>query len=158
MKHLRYLQYVLLHKYYVLIELWKRGFFWAGIVHDMSKFTPLEWFPYVEFWYGEGKNKGGFHRAWFWHQKCNKHHWQYWTWPKTDGTLALVEIPFRYCVEMVCDWIGAGKAQGTELDAQSVINWYHENKHKFFYIHPKSKVVIEAILLDHLEQERKSNA
>ncbi|MGH3428495.1 MAG: DUF5662 family protein [Mycobacteriales bacterium] len=59
--HLRYLKYVLLHKFYVYqagILLAKcRGeyrwrMFWRLIWHDFSKFSRAEWGPYVRMFYG----------------------------------------------------------------------------------------------------------
>lgn len=62
--HLRYLRYVLLHKFYVLragLAIAKvRGapearlrWWWRLLVHDWSKFTRAEWTPYVDRFYGE---------------------------------------------------------------------------------------------------------
>jgi hypothetical protein len=51
-KHWNYFKYILKHKYYCFIECWKLGIPWRGIVHDLSKFRPCEWFPYVEYFYG----------------------------------------------------------------------------------------------------------
>lgn len=91
MKHLKYLCYVLRHKWFVLIECCKLGISWRGIVHDLSKFTPTEWFPYVEKFYGDRPSPrdatgaydplsvgGLFDRAWLHHQHYNDHHWQWW--------------------------------------------------------------------------------
>lgn len=98
-KHLKYLKYLLVHKWYVMIECWKYGLIWRGIKHDWSKFLPSEWFPYVEYFYGEKEDTGrlvtkngvlvpeflppvgakvAFNEAWNHHQKRNRHHWQYW--------------------------------------------------------------------------------
>jgi len=52
-KYLKYLKYVLVHKYYVFIECFKVGLFWRGIMHDMSKFFPDEFLPYARYFYGE---------------------------------------------------------------------------------------------------------
>ena len=51
-KHLKYLSYVLHHKWYVFIECCKLGIPITGLLHDMSKFLSSEWFPYVETFYG----------------------------------------------------------------------------------------------------------
>lgn len=63
--HLRYLRYVLMHKLYVFIGgiAVKRMYgdspwgwvcwLWRLLVHDLSKFRPSEWNPYVAFFYGE---------------------------------------------------------------------------------------------------------
>jgi len=85
MKHLRYLKYVLRHKWFVFIECFRLGIPWRGLVHDLSKFRPSEWFPYVEKFYGGWKDINSSHpvnqafdKAWLLHQKRNPHHWQYW--------------------------------------------------------------------------------
>jgi hypothetical protein len=102
-KHFKYLSYVIRHKWFVFLECCKYGIPLRGILHDMSKFKPCEWFPYVESFYGgphkplaeystyEKTNWWGvverecketidanFSRAWLHHQHCNPHHWQYW--------------------------------------------------------------------------------
>lgn len=60
--HLRYLRYVLLHKWYVARAGLALGvphdtsalrWFWRMLVHDLSKFRPSEWRPYVASFYGE---------------------------------------------------------------------------------------------------------
>lgn len=55
--HLRYLRYVLLHKWYVLkagivINGWSIPWLWRLLVHDLSKFSRAEWTPYVRQFYG----------------------------------------------------------------------------------------------------------
>jgi hypothetical protein len=55
-KHLKYLKYVVKHKYYVARECFKEGLYWRGIVHDWTKLTPKEWIPYTEYFYGEKRN------------------------------------------------------------------------------------------------------
>lgn len=52
-KHLRYLRYVLRHKWWVLY--WGLRLdvpLWQLIVHDLSKFGPDEWEAYAEWFYG----------------------------------------------------------------------------------------------------------
>lgn len=51
-KHLQYLRYVVKHKFCTLVECYKLGILWRGIIHDLSKFSPSEWSPYVEWFYG----------------------------------------------------------------------------------------------------------
>ena len=139
MKHFKYLSYVIRHKWYVMIECWKFGLYWTGIVHDWSKFLPCEWFPYANYFYGPkfpGRDETGYYkptdtgddafdRAWLHHQKVNKHHWQWWVLPDEDGWKTL-EMPRKYILEMIADWRGAGKAQGTP----DTLAWYRKNMHK----------------------------
>lgn len=90
--HLKYLSYVLRHKWYVFVACLSYGLIWRGIIHDWTKFLPCEWFPYVDYFYGQKPTDMGatgynhqvnqddtaFNRAWNHHQKANSHHWQYW--------------------------------------------------------------------------------
>lgn len=101
-RHLLYLKYVLRHKWFVFLAcLELRVPIWNAIFHDWSKFLPVEWFAYVNYFYGEKvQDENGFQtlkdgkltpimvapievrrafdRAWNAHQKRNKHHWQFW--------------------------------------------------------------------------------
>lgn len=139
-KHWKYLKYVLRHKRFVYREGRKlRVPRLQLIFHDWQKFTPTEWFPYVETFYGDKptprRKDGGydpnavsdaFDRAWLHHQKVGgKHHWQYWVLPKDDGGLKAMEMPDRYRREMVADWRGAGLALGKP----DTLGWYEVNRH-----------------------------
>jgi hypothetical protein len=42
------LLYILDHKVNVLIECWKEGLYIQGITHDLSKFSPKEFFSYAK--------------------------------------------------------------------------------------------------------------
>ena len=55
------------------------------------------------------KNKKGYSLAWLHHRGRNPHHWEYWIDNLSSGGEAL-RMPYKYVVEMLCDWIGAGKA------------------------------------------------
>ena len=53
MIYLKYLRYLLRHKYYVAIQLLCRGYIWRGLVHDISKLRPSEMIPYARYFYGK---------------------------------------------------------------------------------------------------------
>lgn len=139
-----YLKYIVRHKWYVLKACTMHGIFWRGLIHDLSKFLPDEWFPYARFFY----NKDGSHRqirdetgyykptdtgnqefdlAWLYHQKRNRHHWQYWILPEDDGGVKVLDMPWGYVLEMMCDWQGASLAQNHGIDIRP---WYRKNKDK----------------------------
>ena len=127
MRHLKYLSYVLRHKWYVFLECYKLGIPFQGIIHDWSKFRPSEWFPYVNFFYSSRpqiRDETGYYKphdtgdeafdfAWLLHQKRNKHHWQWWILPTDEEGLKIFNMPLKYRKEMLADWRGAGRAQGT---------------------------------------------
>lgn len=150
-KHLQYGAYVLRHKYFVAVECFKAGLIWRGLVHDLSKFLPQEWFPYVESFYGGyGKNqpdhvKQTFDRAWLHHQKCNDHHWQWWVLPKDEGSLKPLPMGRQALLEMLCDWKGAGAAQGNKGGWLEVREWYEKNKDKMT-LHPETRRTVRMLI------------
>jgi hypothetical protein len=93
-KHLKYASYVARHKWFVFVECCKLGIPVRGVLHDLSKFRPSEWFPYVEYFYGSHREDsvGGqevqtqFDLAWLLHQKRNPHHWQFWLLREDSGS------------------------------------------------------------------------
>ena len=133
MKHLRYLRYLLVHKWFVLVACWREGLYWRGLVHDLSKLRPSEWFPYADSFYGAWAYADRppfvvfrFDVAWLEHQHRNAHHWQYWVLREDDGATKRMQMSMDACREMLCDWYGAGRAiQGKSFRGwPSVQEWY----------------------------------
>lgn len=108
------------HKAIVFHECRKCGLWWRGLVHDLSKFSPTEFGPSARYFQGNKspieaeKRAKGYSLAWQHHMGHNPHHWEYWIDYGKDGGIITVKIPFKYVVEMVCDWIGAGKVYSGE--------------------------------------------
>lgn len=162
MKHWKYLSYVVRHKWFVLVEAYRFGILWRGLVHDLSKFHPSEWFPYADYFYGDypmaqetrcwigytGKTQESVNRdfdfAWLLHQKRNPHHWQYWVLPEDNGGTTVLEMPLDYVYEMVADWKGAGRALG-KTAPDECRKWYLANKHKM-QLHAHTRLLVEILL------------
>ena len=157
MMYIKYLWYVLKHKWFVFLECLKYGLVWRGLVHDWHKFLPSEFIPYARFFYGkkrrQTRDKTGYYKphdtgdsdfdqAWLLHQKRGRHHWQWWILPLDSGGVKVLDIPETYLKEMVCDWMGAGRAQGTP-DTKL---WYMTNKDKLV-LSDKSRAWIEGEIL-----------
>lgn len=152
-----YLQYVIRHKYYVMKACFEYGLPLRGILHDMSKFSLKEFIPYANYFYNKDGSKKelkrdstGYYKpydtgdlkfdtAWLVHQNRNPHHWQYWLLKKDDGGDAVLEMPVKYINEMLCDWIGAGAAQGYKTNTYK---WYEANKNKMIF-GKKTREIIE---------------
>jgi len=159
MKYCLYLRYVLRHKWFVFLECAKRGRYWAGLMHDMSKLYPSEFIPYANFFYGEkgsdinkGRDETGYYKparsgdmafdvAWLMHQHRNPHHWQFWVLQNDEDGRRILRMPERYVVEMVCDWKGAGRAQGTP----DVLAWYDKHKGDMM-LHFATRATVEALI------------
>lgn len=159
MKHLKYLKYVTMHRYYVFLECLKMGLVWRGLKHDISKFLPSEWFPYAEFFHGKyakaRRDKTGYYDpnhtaslefsyAWFLHTKRNDHHWQYWATAKDTDGVKLFPMPPNAILEMICDWYGASRAQG-KSGWPEVLTWYTDNKDKI-RLHYTTRYYVEQLL------------
>lgn len=158
MKYIKYLSYVIRHKYYVCIECFKVGLYWRGVMHDMSKFLPSEFIPYANFFYKkQPRDKTGYYKptdtgdaafdfAWLLHQKRNRHHWQWWMLPEDNGGTKVVKMTDEYLTEMICDWIGAGKAQGHFSPKNDPMletrNWWNANNSKMTF-HPETRALLE---------------
>lgn len=153
-KYFKYLKYVIRHKWFVLLECFRVGIPWRGIIHDLSKFLPSEFFPYANHFYGEashhkdgshapreiktGRDETGYYKptdtgdlkfdfAWLLHQKRNRHHWQWWILPEDQGGMKVLAMPEKVILEMLCDWRGAGRAQHNKT---GVKEWYVANREK----------------------------
>lgn len=102
-------------------------------IHDLSKFSSAEAFGYAFFNFTGGsdeKEVEDFERAWHHHKMNNPHHPEYWLNPNRSGVLEPLEMPKVYVLEMIADWIGAGKTYGNEL-----IDWLPKNIEKFYFHH-----------------------
>jgi hypothetical protein len=157
-KFSQYFSYLIRHKFFVFVECLKFGLIWQGLVHDWSKFLPDEFLPYVEHFYGskkqEWRDETGYYKptntgdpdfdvAWLKHQHRNPHHWQYWVLREDDGRTFAMKIPENYLKEMICDWRGAGRAQGTP----NTVAWYEKNRGKMLF-HEESRELVEEILYE----------
>ena len=100
------------HKWVVFKLCCRVGEPWRGLVHDLSKFSPTEFFESIKYYTGthspikECRNTIGYSKAWVHHVSKNKHHYQHWIdygkYPKP------VVMPYKYVAEMICDKIAAG--------------------------------------------------
>jgi len=154
MKYFKHLRNILLHKWYVCIECWKRGLFLQGIVHDLSKLSPTEFFTSARYFQERGKGSPveaekkdkGYSKAWFNHKAKNKHHWMYWT-DRKDGVWYAVPMPKKYVTEMLCDFIGAGKIYSKEKwTPQEPLNFYRNIEGKRMFLHPETRELFEDML------------
>lgn len=122
-KYFSYLKYVLEHKKNVFIECWKEGLYLHAFIHDLSKFSPIEFTTYANNFYGNEKEMkySNFEYGWLHHQHKNKHHWDYWV--NSDGQA--LDIPITYIKQMICDW----KAMSRKFGDTAQI-YYKNNRHK----------------------------
>lgn len=158
-----HLKTVLTHKYWVFYYANRLGITWQGIVHDLSKFSPVEFFEGVKYWNGKrspilvAKEQAGISYAWLHHRGRNKHHYEYWI-EKLDTGGVPHKMPFKYVVEVVCDWLGACRSYGKSNDHifQKEYDWWLE-KAPFVKMHDETKQLITKILWNLAEHDRYYN-
>lgn len=148
-----HLRTVLKHKRWVFYYACKLGIPWRGIKHDMSKFSPVEFWESVRYWDGKSspipkcKAAKGYSLAWQHHKGHNPHHYEYWV-DNLDGGGVALKMPWKDLLELVADYCGAGRAYlGDKFTMQGEYEWFKKKleveKPK---IHPKTAETVEHLL------------
>lgn len=147
----KHLKTIIKHKWYVFIACANCGLIWRGIVHDLSKFSFKEFISSARYFQGDKspidaeKIDKGYSIAWQNHKGHNTHHWHYWI-DITDGEVVALKMPFKDLVEMICDWIGAGKAYNKEKWSEDEpYNYFMKNK-DMMILHPDVSEFLRRIL------------
>ncbi len=130
----RHFKTICRHKAIVYRECKACGIWWQGVVHDLSKFSIQEFAPSARYFQGNRspieaeKEAIGYSNAWLHHKSHNKHHWEYWCdYDNNTGEVFPHNIPLRYVIEMVCDWIGAGMVySGEKWTEDEPLNYYYK--------------------------------
>lgn len=110
--------------------------------HDKSKRGAEEFIAYRNHFYDpEGHPRSGseeFNQAWLHHQNTNPHHWQYWCLINDvdEPQVQALDMPFKYIVEMLCDWQSAGNHYGN-----TAYDWYEKQKDKMILSENTRKMV-----------------
>lgn len=122
-----------------------------GITHDLSKFSPTEFWESAKYYQGNRspisacKEDKGYSDAWQHHKGRNKHHWEYWVDKLSDGGVP-IQMPYKYAVEMVCDIISASKTYNGANFRQDIPYSYFVENVSNRMIHPKTNRFVGRIL------------
>ena len=137
------------HKFYVAKFCFKAGLYWQGIIHDLSKYGYTEFSESIKY-YEDGtspinvsKRKNGWSLAWLHHRGRNLHHdlnWidEYSNYPHIN----IIAMPYKYAVEMLCDFLAAGFVYSGKEDIKSELNWWIKEKETKYFMHPATKKFI----------------
>ena len=131
-KFFGHLKTVTKHKYWVWYYMHKCGHGWRGLWHDMSKFSPVEFFESVKYYSGTRspidacKEDKGISMAWMHHKGRNPHHYEHWV-DNFDKGGEPKEMPWKYKVEMICDYLAAGRAyMGKNFSYKAEYEWWQK--------------------------------
>lgn len=155
-KYIKHFITITKHIYYVRKFCFKCGFYKRGLLHDLSKYSPTEFFSSARYFQGtsspidaEKKDKG-YSLAWQHHKGHNPHHWEYWIDNLGTYKNIPIKIPYEYVIEMICDWLGAGivySKQVVDYDKpySEPVEYYNKCKKERIF-HPETQKLIEFYL------------
>lgn len=147
------------HKRWVFHYCVKAGIPMQGLIHDMSKFSFVEFLESVKYYQGGSspidacKKANGYSNAWLHHKGRNKHHYEYWADNMDNGGEPL-QMPYKYAAELICDYMGAGRAYyGKEFTMEKEYEWWQIKKNKPLFMHAQTKFFIDLVFESLLENE-----
>ena len=138
------------------------GLYWQGLVHDLSKYSPTEFWTGAKYYQGnrspntaEREDKG-FSEAWMHHKGRNRHHYEYWTdMNRQTRCYESVPMPRKYLVEQVMDRRAACMVyQGKNYTAGSALAYFEKSREREL-MHPKTRRELELLLTMLKEQGEK---
>jgi hypothetical protein len=97
------------HKILVTRDCFRIGLYKQGLLHDLSKYSPVEFLAGVKYYQGyrspinQEKEEKGYSLGWLHHKGRNKHHFEYWIdyGANPQNGLIGVKMPKRYLCEMI---------------------------------------------------------
>ena len=132
-KAIKHIKLVSKHKWYVFIYCTRLGLPIRGLMHDMSKFSPTEFWESIKYYDGTispitvCKRANGYSKAWLHHKGRNKHHTEYWV--DSNAPVQTPIIPYKYVAEMICDKLSASKVyNGKQWTKKSEIEYWNREK------------------------------
>lgn len=142
------------HKNFVFIYCLKAGIPLRGLLHDLSKYSYIEFSEGAKFFDGHrspnelARMEYGYSRAWIHHKGRNRHHFEYWTdYNPQTKRLEPVKMPIKFVKEMFCDRVAAGRVYlGDKFTNDNPINYFKNGRAKDF-MHPKTAKLLEEWLL-----------
>lgn len=143
------------HKILVMQGCFKIGLYKQGLLHDLSKYSPSEFWVGAKYYQGTRSPNNaerediGYSSAWPHHKGRNKHHYEYWIDYSTKaiaGGMAPAPMPEKYIAEMMMDRIAACKIyNGKNYTPKDPWDYYSQGK-EGAPLHPKTKALLETLL------------
>ncbi|MCD8219345.1 MAG: DUF5662 family protein [Ruminococcus sp.] len=144
------------HRHTVMRHCRKAGIFWQGLRHDLSKYSPTEFWQGVRYYQGGTRSPNeaerealGYSLAWMHHKGRNRHHFEYWCdYNPATKHLEPVEMPTRYLAEMFCDRVAASKIYRKKQYDQTCPLAYFQNStaKKRGALHPETERALMELL------------
>ena len=142
------------HKLLVMKYCFKVGLIKQGLLHDLSKYTPVEFSAGIKYYKGTVSPNGiqkrveGYSAAWLHHKGRNKHHFEYWIDYGLDPSKGLIgmDMPTKYVVEMFIDRMCASKNYQKENYRDDSALKYYERGKSHYVMHENTARLLERLL------------
>lgn len=142
------------HKYLVMKGCFAVGLYKQGLLHDMSKYSPVEFRVGAKYYQGTRSPNNaerediGYSSAWLHHKGRNKHHLEYWIdyGLPPNRSMTGMKMPVNYVVEMVMDRIAASKVYMGEKYHDSAPLEYYEKSKDHLILHDETRELLARLL------------
>ena len=162
--HIReHLKTVNRHRRLVRHYCFRLGLYRQGLLHDLSKYSPTEFWRSAKYYQGfrspndQERRENGVSISWLHHKGRNRHHFEYWIDYRIapDGTVSMggCKMPKKYVAEMFCDRIAACRVyQGDQYTDASPYEYYQRSKDMrrtdaSRFMHPDTAALLDRWLL-----------
>ena len=140
------------HRHIVCGLCFKCGLYYQGLTHDLSKYSPTEFFLSAKYYLGnrspigQERRTNGYSKIFLHHKGRNKHHFEYWYDPY--ATNRRISMPLNYIVESICDRIAASKVYlKDEYTTEAPLNYFYFDVNVTNYMNPDEHDYFENYLL-----------
>ena len=156
MKVFQHFKTITYHKWLVMKGCFSIGLYKQGICHDLSKYSPSEFWVGARFYQGNRspnnaeREEKGYSSSWLHHKGRNKHHFEYWIdygLKDIEGAMAPAPMPVKYILEMIMDRIAASKVYAKDNYTQHNPLEYYKLGKDHVPLHDKTKKTLELLLL-----------
>ncbi len=162
MKPWRHFKTITKHRMIVMMGCFHVGLIWQGLTHDLSKYSPVEFWNGAKYYQGDRspnaaeREEKGYSEAWMHHKGRNRHHYEYWTdMSPVTRTYQAVEMPRKYLAEMIMDRRAACRTyQGKAYTNGSPLAYFEKSRERSL-MHPETKKQVEFLLTMLKEQGEK---
>ncbi|MEA5050192.1 MAG: DUF5662 family protein [Oscillospiraceae bacterium] len=149
----RHFQTITRHRHAVIRNCFRAGIPLRGLLHDLSKYSPVEFIPGAKYWSGDkspniGERRAcGYSLAWMHHKGRNRHHFEYWT-DYAAGANGMVGMPMppKYLAEMFCDRVAASKIYLGKAYTDAAPYEYYCHRKDGYLMHPDTSAALERLL------------
>ena len=145
-KIIGHLRTIHLHRKWVRYFCFKFGLYKQGLLHDLSKYSPTEFWESIHYYSGTdspinaAKKDKGYSDAWLHHRGRNMHHYVAWI-DNFDKGGTPIPMPYKYMMELVADYLGAGAAYSKIKSKKDIDEIFYRNEYKWWERNKEGQVI-----------------